>query len=338
VKKPAIIILCILAVVAAAVVWRKTHAGDAKAPDEKADAAKPADEESAGPTMEHDTNGNVVIVISDEMQGDIGLKVASPAAAQFSPEIKGYGRVLDPAPLCALINELASTQAAYVASSNELARLKTLQGQGNTSARALQAGEAAALHDQLAIQSARDRLALGWGAAVADLKDLPTFVQSLASLNTALVRIDLPAGQTLPAPPLGARITTLSGQSAAAEFLGPASNVDPQTQGRGLIFIVKTNAARLLPNEGLTGYVQLPGEPLAGVIIPRDAVVRAEGSAWVYVLGGNAESYTRTQIPLDHPADAGWFITNGVTTSNYVVITGAQTLLSQESKAALKPD
>ena len=41
-------------------------------------------------------------------------------------EVKGYGRVQDPTPLAALMNELATAEAAATASSNELSRLKTL--------------------------------------------------------------------------------------------------------------------------------------------------------------------------------------------------------------------
>src|ERR1022692_3525496 len=115
------------------------------------------------------------------MQRDLGIVVKSPAAFQMNPELKGYGRVLDPAPLAALMTELASAVAAYTASSSELARLKTLEGQGNASARALQTAEAAASRDLLAIQSARERLAMSWGKAVADQKDVPAFVRSLTS-------------------------------------------------------------------------------------------------------------------------------------------------------------
>ena len=50
----------------------------------------------------------------------------------------------DTAALAALVTDLASAEAAYAASSNELDRLKTLASQGNASARALQAAEAAA--------------------------------------------------------------------------------------------------------------------------------------------------------------------------------------------------
>src|SRR4029077_12761487 len=255
-----------------------------------------------------------------------------PEPAQISPELKGYGRVLDPAPLVALINELAGARAAYAASSNELARLKTLAGQGNASARALQAAEAAALRDQLAVQSAQDRLALSWGKVVADQTDLPGFIQSLTSLETALVRLDLPAGETLPSPPTCARIDTLAGKSLEAEFLGLASSVDPQMQGQGFLFLSKPNTARLAPGQSVTGYIKIPGEPLAGVIIPREAVVRTEGAGWVYVFESGGEAFTRIQVPLDHPTEAGWFVLKNAVPGQYVVATGAQQLLSLEQK------
>src|SRR5215475_743409 len=77
-------------------------------------------EEDAGPQVSRDAKGNVLITISDEAQGDMGLLVKKPEVAQLSPEVKGYGRVLDPTPLVGLINELATARATYMASSNEL--------------------------------------------------------------------------------------------------------------------------------------------------------------------------------------------------------------------------
>jgi len=41
---------------------------------------------------------------------------------------------------------------------------------------------------------------------------------------------------------------------------------------------------------------------------------------------------------LDHPIEGGWFVSKGVTTEDYLVVTGAQILLSEELKASLKPD
>ncbi len=311
---------------------------DDKPKAEKPAAAKEGGEKAAEVHTTRDANGNVVLHLDDETQGNAGIKVANPAAAQWAPEIKGYGRVVDPAPLIGLVTELALANAVYPASSNELARLKTLTGQGNASVRALQTAEAAALRDQLAIQSARDKLALSWGKVADDRTDLPAFIQELTSLNTVLLRIDLPAGEPLEALPLSARVVSLSGKSGDADYLTPAATVDPLTQGRGFLFIINTNAARLLPGEAVTAYLKMPGNPLTGVSIPREAVVRTEGSGWVYVLNLGGDAFTRTGISLDRPTDAGFFVAKGVAATNYIVTTGAQTLLSEELKATIKAD
>jgi hypothetical protein len=151
-------------------------------------------------------------------------------------------------------------------------------------------------------------------------------------MGSALVRIDLPLGTTIETP-AGARICTPSGKSIDAEFLSLAPNVDPQMQGRGFLFLAKANNAQLLTGEPVIGYLKVPGEPQTGVIVPRDAVVRTEGSGWVYVLDTNgAEAFTRTEIALDYAMPAGWFVTKGVAPGNYVVVKGAQQLLSIELK------
>ena len=65
-----------------------------------------------GTHVTHDEQGNTVVSMSDDDQGDAGIVFGNPAAGQWSQEVKGYGRVLDPAPLAALLNELVSAQAA----------------------------------------------------------------------------------------------------------------------------------------------------------------------------------------------------------------------------------
>ena len=161
-------ILLLVVVVGGGIYFFKQRAESAKPAGEKAAAEKPAGEEGEKTKVTRDETGRVVVHMDDETQGNIGILVAKPAAAQLSPEVKGYGRVLDPTPLAMLMTELATARAACVASSNELVRLKILAAQGNTPERALQTGEAVALRDQLAIQSARDRLTLSWGKSVAE--------------------------------------------------------------------------------------------------------------------------------------------------------------------------
>ena len=332
-KRAILLVIVIAAGFAGGVLWMKhREAASSPPPAEHPAAPAPADKEAAGPQVSRDTNGNAVITVSSKTQKDVGILLKSPAAFEMSPELKGYGRVLDPAPLVALVTELASAQAAYFASSSEVARLKTLEGQGNASARALQTAEAAASRDGVTIQSARERLILSWGKAVADQSDLPAFIHGLSSLETALVRIDLPVGETLKEPPAGARIANLSGTSADAALLEKAPGVDPQMQGQGFLFLLKPNALRLTSGEAVVGYLKIPGEPMAGVIIPREAAVRVEGAGWMYVQNAGDGGFTRIEIPLDHPTEAGWFVTKGATAADHVVTTGAQQLLSIELK------
>jgi hypothetical protein len=293
---------------------------------------KAAPEEEGGAHVARDAKGRVVINLSDEAQGDMGILVKKPEAGQLSPELKGYGRVQDPAPLVGLINELASARAAAVASSNEQARLKTLAAQDNASARALQAAEAAALRDQLAVQSAQDRLELSWGTVARDESELWALTRSLTALETVLIRVDVPLGENLASPPSDARVATLAGEPVSARFLGRAPSVDPQMQGRGFLLLLKPNTAKLAPGEAVTGYLKIPGEPLAGVVVPREAVVRTEGAGWIYLHGGGGEAFTRVQVALEYPTPAGWFVTNGVSANDYIVVTGAQQLLSLEQK------
>ena len=104
--------------------------------------------------------------------------------------MQGYGRVLDPTPLAALLAEGASTKAALQASTREYERLKLLHEGQNASTRALEAAEAAMKRDEVLLDSVQPRLLLGWGKAVASQPDLRAFARSLASQETALVRVD----------------------------------------------------------------------------------------------------------------------------------------------------
>lgn len=319
---------------------------DKKPADKKVADAKPADgkaddkagAEPAGIHVSRDPDGNVLLKVTAKAKETMGLKVAHPTALQMKPESIGHGQVVDPAPLVGLLTDVATAESAAAVSSNELVRLKTLSGQGNASARALQSAESAAVRDQLAAQAAQARLDLAWHTVLEKQNDVTAFARSLASLGEVLVRLDLPGGQTMRSAPVGARIVGLSGNSTDAQYLGTAPNVDPQTQGQGFMFLVKDNSAQFLPGAALTGYIQGAGDPVAGVLIPQEAIVRSEGSGWIYLQRNNAEDFVRFKIPLDHPADGGWFITEGVTPADSVVVTGAQSLLSEESKGLLQSD
>ena len=289
---------------------------------------------TAASRVQSGADGESVITLDSKTQQLIGLQTASPAAATLPPEIKAYGRVLDSATLVALQSEVVTARAALQASQPEYERLKKLSAQDNASAHALETAEAQMKHDRGAFETAEAQLVAASGKAVAD--ESPDFFQSLPRLEIILVRLDLPAGEAAAETPTAARLT-LPGtvQPVEVDFLGRAATTDPQVQGAGFIFVVTNAPVALTPGLAVTGFVQLPGEPARGVIVPDAAVVRSDGRVWIYVqITGTA--FARREIFLDHPAGGGCLVTNGVAAGDKVVITGAQTLLSEEHKTEIK--
>ena len=168
----------------------------------------------------------------------MGLKVVSLAAATVPPEVKGFGRVLDPTPLAAFVTERASAQAGGWASAKEYERVKTLYAQDqNASARALETAEAAMNKDRITLESVQLRLLAGWGKEIASRADLPAFVGSLAARQrAALVRVDVPIGEHPKAPSVSGRVAPAGAteNTIEAQILGPAPTTDPQRKARGI--------------------------------------------------------------------------------------------------------
>jgi len=301
-----------------------------KSPESPGGAAPEKKEESR---VSRSTNGEAIIKLDAETQKRMGLQTAALSPAQLSSEIKGYGRVLDAATLASLVADLTSTSAASTASQAELERLKTLAAQNNASARALQAAEAAAARDAAQTEAVRLKLVGSWGSAIATRQDLAAFVRSLGSLDSALVQLNLSPDQLLNQVPTGAQVITLSDETkpVEAQFVGVAPAVDPQAQGQGFLFLVSPNPSQLAPGAAVTGFLKVPGEKQSGVTVPANAIVRFNGTAWVYVQTGD-ESFQRTEAKLERPMQDGWFVREGLKPEVKVVVTGAQQLLSEELK------
>lgn len=278
------------------------------------------------------TNDEVILKLDQATRTAMDLKTEKLKPEELSQEVKGFGRVLDASGLAASAADLKTAQAASAASQAELARLKTLAAQNNASQRALEAAESAAARDQAQLEAVRLRLTATWGNAIASRADLADFAQALARLEQVLVLINLPAGESLPAPPTGARISALGDTNLVlAQLLGPAPAVDAQLQGPGFLALATSNSFRLVPGAAVTGFLIVPGEKAQGVALPADAVVRFNGLAWVYVETGE-ETFERRAVKLETPLKQGWFLKSGLRPGDQVVVNGAQQLLSEELK------
>jgi hypothetical protein len=345
--KRAILLIIIGLAIGGDGVWLVTHGGGARADaDDKKPEAKPAaDEDESKTTVTHDTNGNVVVGMDDEAQGNAGIVVANPVAAEFSPEIKTFGHVVDPAPIVDLMTQLAAAEATFDNAHEELERAKTLKAQNNTSERAFQSALATYKENMVAAMGIRAKIQLAWGEKLADLFGnvvVPPGTERKPpgpipfDAGNVLIRLDLPAGESLSDMPGTARVVPLgtNEQPIVALYFDALPAVDPQTLAHGFLFYSTNSLNSLKAGEPVTGYLPTGGEVLKGVIIPREAVLRTEGKSWVYILNSNGASFTRKEILLDHATENGWFVANGITTADHVVVTGAQTILSLELSGA----
>ena len=293
------------------------------------------------PKISRAPSGEPTVALEAEMRQRASLKLAAAAAARVSPEVKGYGKVLDPAPLAALQGEWLMAEAALTNSAAQQQRARTLfQADQNVSRRVLETAEAQFRADEIHLQTLRSRFALEWGEGVARL-DAPgraRFVARLVARQVVLLRVDFLLGETpsLTNPVAPARVALIGHEDKffGARFFSVALTANPSLKGSGFFFQVEDPDAMLRPGAALVAYVPLALAARQGVEIPREALVRWAGQAWVYVQS-RPDQFTRRAVPLNQPTPAGWFVQETVRPGETIVVEGQQTLLSEELKSQI---
>jgi hypothetical protein len=307
-------------VVGAGLMWTVLRSPADDKSDHAAAKAEIKSEEAAGGGLK----------LTPEQQTSSGLATAAPESMQLTPEAAAYGRVLDLAPFIAAVTDLATAQSALALSEKEFARVRTLHADGeNASTQTVEAAEAAAQRDRVAALAARSRLIAGWGRTLAEKAD-SKFLETVLKEGWALVRIDVTAGQNV--TPTAARVGGLTDDSplTEVELLGSAANTDPQLQGAGWLALWKEHP--LPPGTMVRATLTLSAAPETALVLPRSAIVRHEGSTWVYVQT-ESSSYERRRVEIVRSFAKGYVITGGVTVNDRVVTIGAQQLLSTELNA-----
>lgn len=280
--------------------------------------------------VQHGTNGETILKFDAEAEAKMGLKLAALEDAALQREIKCFGRVLDPGPLAAAVSDISLARAQLEGSTRELNRLKALFGQNqNVSARAVESAEIVVQRDKLAVEAAHLRLATAWGPAVTGMKDLDAVLRSAIEQNVSIIRVDVGAGDLGTNEVAGLRIVMpgAADKILAGRLLGRAVSADPQVQGLGYLAMIE---APLAANTAVSGWLSLAGEPVKGVTIPRDAIVRHEGEAFIFVQAGK-DGFERKEVELEHPVGRGWF-NDEMKAGTMVVVSGGQQLLSEEFK------
>ena len=295
----------------------------------------------------------------------IGAIVADgQVVGQLEPRLAPVERVDLAARLAAARADLEAVTASLVAARASLERARTLNAEGKiVSDRSLQEAEARVRGEEARLHALTEAvglidasltarsgatssrpLAVAHGGEVVEVPVQPgEAVESgqpllrAARFDRLLARVYLAAGQSVEEMSPRARIVVFGheGSPLRGERVALAAAADPTTRGQTVLFRVGSTGFPLRPGAAITAYLAIPGPTRTGVVIPRTAVVRAEGRAWVYVQLGEPR-FRRQVVNLDAPTPGGWFAASGVGPGDRVVVDGAQTLLSEEFKSQIK--
>ncbi len=304
---------------------------------------KPAEEETAeAGAAEEEKVEDFVVNLEKEKWQVLDLEKGEPEKTELQPQRIAFGRVLDPTPIVALDDELAAAEAALAASRAEHERTQKLLAAGeNASRKTAETAEAQFRSDQIKADGLRRRALLEWGALIPaqDPAKRRELVEQLVRGETTLIRVDLLPGDAVTEQPRKARVVVLGREAQPIETssITAAADVDAKTQAQGLILRVDQPPFPLRPGMALTAWLELAQQARAGFAIPRSAILRHDGRTWIYVQE-EEEKFVRKPIVLDTPleGDKGWFIAaegGGIKAEDLLVVTGAQSLLSEELKA-----
>jgi hypothetical protein len=272
------------------------------------------------------------ILVDERAQARMGLTTQTLSAGRQAVQIDAFAKVLDPGPLAQLESDLLAAEAAAAASKAEAQRARALFAAGagialkdEQSAIAQAEGDA----DRLALL--QRRVGLEWGPGVARLSPQrrAALLRDLAAGTAALVHVDTPSNEGQ----AGARTVDIdvgsTDQTVHGVVLGPARAAEPRLQSSGLIVEVQGKLAVLL-SVGLTQSAHInSASGVAGVVIPRSAVIRFQGSDWAYVRHGPT-GFERRLIQTPIPQDKGLFTAAGFHPGEQVVDRGAAELFAVE--------
>jgi hypothetical protein len=200
---------------------------------------------------------------------------------------------------------------------------------------ALRAAEA----DQAAADAARRTVEAGarqaWGPVVSRwIVEGSADLERLLRREETLIQVTLPPGVFLsPVPDVALLQLGPGTPRIPSRYVSNAARTDPNIQGVSLLYRAGASAG-LLPGATLVAF--LPSGPAqAGALVPESAVVWWQGRAWAYVQAA-PDRFARHEIPTTQPNPAGGYLVRDLAPGALIVISGAQALLSEESRTQLQ--
>jgi hypothetical protein len=277
------------------------------------------------------------VTLDPQAQARLGVRTQALRSERRSAQIDAFAKVLDPGPLAQLETDLEAAEASAAASAAEARRAAALNASGSAvSSKDAEAAKAQSDNDAVHLQQLRQRLGLEWGPGIQRQTDAGrrALIRALSGGQAALVHIDTPNNEGQ-AQARSVEIDIGDGQ-AHGELLGAARTAEPRLQSSGLIAVVRGKSAILL-SVGLiqSAHINTPASS-PGVVIPRSAVIRFNGSDWAYVRR-DPQGFERRRLDSPVASEAGLFVTKGFSPGDELVVQGAAELFGAEQNQGARP-
>lgn len=298
-------------------------------------------------------DGSLVVKISKKTQQFAGIKTALTENISVRSEDSAFSSVIDIESLLVMRANYRNTQAkrnvintSYKNASKQLEQLKVLHKEAaNISARELQLAKSKWDEDKariqaidIELQNIKDNMIQKWNTKISELalKVDSAIFERLIKREEYIILVSLKAEQQLNLDTAFVFVNREDDRRNArkAYFISDAPFSDNTLQGETYFFRTRGDKLRIgmrlyvwLPNTGFTGE---------GVNIPAEAIVWYAGKPWAYIQIDEEHFSRRSLLDPIHASDS-WLVTENFKVGDKIVVSGAQTLLSEEFKYAI-PD
>jgi hypothetical protein len=279
------------------------------------------------------------VILTPEQIGKLGLVTQLAQPTQYSQHASGYGVVVSHDTIAQVQAELRTARATEQLSRSALKRAQQLSGTpGAVSADVEEAAAQKAAIDAAAmtLSAERSTSTLGMNPPWQN-RDRDATLEELAKGKIKLLRATFPLGALSGGTPRSLRAARLgvteadSGWKLNVVWDAPA---DSNIPGRSYFALLK--GADVGEGERLTVWAPVGGT-LSGIVIPAAAVVMSEGKYWCY-MEKKPGTFVRIAIDATQPTTNGYFVSEGISGGDRIVVTAAGQLLAKELGAGAQPD
>ncbi|MDD5273881.1 MAG: hypothetical protein PHU14_14345 [Methylovulum sp.] len=295
-------------------------------------------------------NGQTVIKLDEKTQQQTGLVVTVLQPAHHHAEFLAFGKAISVQPLLSLHHRYLATltdrnraNAKFKQAEQSIQRQQDLYEHGVTAKRNLQDQQAQWQTDKALLDATQyqdqaliDEALLNWGNTLsawvltAHGEKLTPFLSG----QQTLLQITVPSHHN-PADNLHTIAVEVSGERSkaqTAELISVAPQTDNSSQG--LSYFFQTSGKTIKTGMSVSAWLPEHDKPQSGVIIPTSAVCWAGDQAYVY-LKTDTDTFSRRAISHYTPTAHGYFLNDTLKPGDTLVTTGAQMLLSEESRGQI---